>query len=62
MIKETFFKKSKGLKCLACDMRGYILPDCWYLFKNKRPKSFKAISIYIKKVLAKVEYDKNLVV
>ena len=25
--EETSFKKSKGLKCLACDIRGYTLPN-----------------------------------
>ena len=50
----------KGLKCLACDIRGHTLPDCWYLFKGKRPKSFKAVSTQIKKVLIKVEYNKDL--
>jgi len=56
-IKEemSFSKRSKNLKYLACDIRGYTLPNCWYLFKCKRPKGFKAVGIYIKKVLIKVE-------
>ena len=54
------FKKLKNLKCLACNIRGYTLPNCWYLFKGKRPKGFKAIGICIKKVLIKVEYNKDL--
>jgi len=41
-------------------MRGHILPNYWYLFKGKRPKGFKAIGICIKRVLTKVEYDKDL--
>ena len=43
--KETSSKKLKGLKYLACDIRGHTLPNYWYLFKGKRPKSFKAVSI-----------------
>jgi len=41
-------------------MRGYTLPNCWYLFKGKRPKGFKARSVYIKKVRKRVEDNKDL--
>jgi len=41
-------------------MRGYTLPNCWYLFECKRPKGFNAEGICIKKVRKKVEYDKDL--
>ena len=58
--KEMSSKKLKNLKCLACNIRGYTLPDYWYLFKYKRPKGFKAVGIYIKRVLIKVEYNKDL--
>ena len=60
LTKETSSKKSKNLKCLACDIRGYTLPNCQYLFKCKRPKGFKAIGIRIRKVLIKAEYNKDL--
>ena len=50
LTKETFFKKLKNLKYLVCDIRGHTLPNCWYLFKCKRPKGFKAKGIYIKRV------------
>jgi len=60
LTKETSFKRSKNLKCLACDIRGHTLFNCWYLFKSKRPKGFKAVGIYIKRVLIKVEQDKDL--
>ena len=60
LTKKMSSKKSKNLKCLACDIRGYILPNYWYLFEGKRPKGFKAIGTYIKKVLTKVKHDKNL--
>jgi len=53
-------KRSKNLKCLVCDIRGHTLPNCWYLFKSKRPEGFKAVGIYIKRVLIKVEQDKDL--
>ena len=54
------FKKLKNLKCLAYNIKRYTVPDCWYLFKCKRPKRFKAVGIQIKKVFIKVEYDKDL--
>ena len=28
LTKEISFKRLKNLKCLACDIRGYTLPDC----------------------------------
>ncbi len=63
LIKEkTFsFKRSKNFKCLACDIKGHTLFNYWYLFKCKKPKGFKAVGIYIKRVLIKVEYNKDLV-
>ena len=54
------FKKLKNLKCLVYNIKGYILPNCQYLFKYKRPKGFKAIGTRIKRVLIKVEYNKDL--
>ena len=61
-IKEetSSSKRLKNLKYLACDIKGYTLPNYWYLFKCKRLKGFKAVSIYIKRVLIKVEQDKDL--
>jgi len=50
-----FSKKSKNPKCLTCNIRGHTLPNYWYLFKGKRPKGFKAIGIYIKRMLTKME-------
>jgi len=60
LTKETSFKKLKDLKCLIYDIRGYTLPNYWYLFKYKRPKGFNAEGIRIKKVCKKVEHDKDL--
>jgi hypothetical protein len=54
------FKKLKNLKCLICDIRGHTLPNYWYLFKYKRPEGFKAVHIQIKRVLIKVEHNKDL--
>ena len=45
LTKETSSKKSKNLKCLIYNIRGYTLLNCQYLFKCKRPKGFKAIGI-----------------
>ena len=55
-----FFKKLKNLKCLVCNIKGHTLPNYWYLFKYKRPKGFKAVNTQIKKMLTKVEYNKDL--
>ena len=41
-------------------MRGYTLPNYWYLFECKRPKEFNAKGTHIKKVYKKVEYNKDL--
>jgi hypothetical protein len=60
LTKDIFFKKLKNLKCLVYNIRGHTLPDCWYLFKYKRPEEFKAIYIRIKRVLIKVKYNKDL--
>jgi hypothetical protein len=60
LTEETFSKRLKNLKCLACDIRGHTLPNYWYLFESKRPKGFKAVDIYMKRVLIKVEQDKDL--
>jgi len=53
-------KKLKILKCLAYNIRGYTLPNYWYLFKCKRPKGFNTEGTHIKKVRKKVEHDKDL--
>ena len=50
----------KNPKYLVCNIRGHTLPDYWYLFKGKRPKGFKAVGTRIKRVLIKVEYNKDL--
>jgi hypothetical protein len=41
-------------------MRGHTLPNCWYLFKGKRPKGFKAGSVCMKKVRKRVKDDEDL--
>lgn len=41
-------------------MKGHTLPDCWYLFENKRPEGFKATGTRIEKVRKRVEQDKDL--
>ena len=62
LIKEetSFSKRLKNFKYLVCNIRGYTLPNCWYLFKCKRPKGFTAKGTRIKKVRKKVEHDKDL--
>ena len=62
LIKEEISssKRLKNLKYLACNIRRYTLSNYWYLFKGKRSKGFKAVGIYIKKVLIKVEHNKDL--
>ena len=41
-------------------MKGHALPDCWYLFENKRPEGFKASSAHMEKVRKRVDQDKDL--
>ena len=53
-------KKLKNLKCLACDIRGHTLFNYWYVFKCKRFKGFKAVGTHIKKMLTKIEHNKDL--
>ena len=60
LTKEMSSKKLKNLKYLACDIRGYTLPNYQYLFKCKRPKGFNTKGICIKKVRKKVEHNKDL--
>ena len=33
-------KKPKNQKCLACNIKGHSLPDCWTLFEDKRPEGY----------------------
>jgi hypothetical protein len=60
LTEEMSFKKLKNLKCLVYNIRGHTLPDCWYLFKCKRPEGFKAVYIQMKRVLIKIKHDKDL--
>ena len=60
LTKEISSKRLKNLKYLVYNIRGYTLPNYQYLFKGKRPKGFKAVGIRIKRVLIKVEYNKDL--
>jgi hypothetical protein len=53
-------KRPKVPICLACDMRGHTLPDCWYLFNHKRPKGFKVAKKRMEKVNKRLETDKDL--
>jgi hypothetical protein len=53
-------KKSKKSKCPACELKGHTLPDCWYLFENKRPEGFKVSNVRMEKTLKRVEQDKEL--
>jgi hypothetical protein len=60
LTKKTSFKKSKNLKCLIYNIKGYTLSNYWYLFKYKRLEGFKAIYTQIKRVFIKVKYNKDL--
>jgi len=57
--KETSRKKLLPV-CLAYEKRGHSLWDYWYLFKDKRPKGVTIGDARIKRVLKKVEKNKNL--
>ena len=58
--EKTFFKRLKSPKCSVCDIKGHTFFDYWYLFKCKRPKKFKAVDTYIKKMFIKIQHDKDL--
>jgi hypothetical protein len=56
-------KKTKNLKCPACDLKGHALQDCWIIFENKRPENYritKASEARAKRAKEKVEQDKDL--
>ena len=53
-------KKSKKSKCPACELKGHTLPDCWYLFENKRPEGYKVSSARMERTRKRVEEDKDL--
>lgn len=56
--EETSYKKLLPV-CLACEKQGHSLRDYWYLFKDKRPKGVIIGDTRIKRVLKKVEKNKN---
>jgi hypothetical protein len=53
-------KKSKVEKCPACELRGHNLPDCWYLFEEKRPEGYKVSKARLEKTNKRIETDKDL--
>ena len=58
--ESSFFKKLKNPKCLACNIKGYVLPDCWTIFKSKRPEGFKPSEGITKIVKERLATDKGL--
>ena len=58
--EATAPKRSKKSKCPACELKGHTLPDCWYLFEDKRPDGFKVSSARLEKMLKRVQQDKDL--
>ena len=57
--EETSCKKPTP-ECLACGIRGHSIRDCWCLFKDKRPAGVTIGDARIKRVLKKVEKNKDL--
>jgi hypothetical protein len=53
-------KKSKKSTCPACERKGHNLPDCWYLFEDKRPEDFKVVAKRLKQTLERVKNNKDL--
>ena len=53
-------KKLKKSTCPACGRKGHNLPDCWYLFEDKRPERFKASEKRMKETLERVKNNKDL--
>ena len=60
MDKKTFYKKLIP-KYLACRIQGHSIQDCWCLFKDKRPTGVIIGDICIKRVLKKVEKNKDFI-
>ena len=53
--------KKLAVECLACDVKGYNLSNCWTIFEEKRPKGAKKPSEYrLKKVHKRLEKDEDL--
>ena len=53
-------KKPKKSTCPACGRKGHNLPDCWYLFEDKRPERFKVSEKRLKETLERVKNNKDL--
>jgi hypothetical protein len=60
LVDEETSRKKLLPVCLACEKRGHSLQDCWYLFKDKRPEGVTIGDARIKRVLKKVEKNKDL--
>ena len=56
---SSFSKKSKNPKCPAYGIKGHVLPDCWTVFKSKRPEGFKPSEGIAKRVKKKLATDKG---
>jgi hypothetical protein len=54
------FKKLKNPKCPACGIKGYVLLDCWTIFKNKRLEGFKPTKVIAKRVKERLVIDNSL--
>jgi hypothetical protein len=60
LIDKEMFRKKLLPIYLACKKQRHSLQDCWYLFKDKRPKGVIIGDARIKRVLKKVEKNKDL--
>lgn len=61
-IKEgsSSSKKLKNPRYPACGIKGYVLLDCWTVFKSKRPEGFKPSKGIAKRVEERLATDKGL--
>jgi len=62
LIKEglSSSKKLKNPKCLVYGIKGYVLLDCWTVFKSKRLEGFKPSKGIINRVRERLATDKGL--
>ena len=53
-------KKSRNMKCLACQLKGHTLTDCWYVLEDKRPEGWTYSEDHMASIQKRLEEDKKL--
>ena len=60
LMDEKMSCKKPTPECLVCGIQKYSIWDCWCLFEDKRPAGVIIRNACIKRVLKKVEKNKDL--